>query len=343
MFEMNKVLILCLPFFIVVASRNITENKSIDEQVKNIDPKIIGGSAADLGDFPYQCLLQIETSQAIISCGCSIIAENWVVTATFCTNNISPSSMIVGVGFVSVKELNDGLNGQLLKVVKKVEYPGYSESSLKNEISLLKLETDLEFDENVDKINIPTSDLSVGSTASISGYGYLYEGIRPSTKILRSANVDVFSNNQCEGWFRKLNPSFRMLSKTFCAGKITGSADICNGDGGGPLARVVNGKPYLYGISLGGFDCGRPESPGIFTQVNEYADWINGNIDDEKECSISSECAEDAYCINYTCVCNAGYEGDGIIKCNKNGGALNSRSKAVIFASFMFYCFSKLI
>ena len=47
--------------------------------------------------------------------------------------------MIVGVGFVSVKELNNGLNGQLLKVVKKVEYPGmyyfFVEINIKNIIA----------------------------------------------------------------------------------------------------------------------------------------------------------------------------------------------------------------
>ena len=60
----------------------------IYDKVEDIDPKIIGGSAADLGDFPYQCLLESETQQVIRSCGCSIIAQNWVVTATFCTNNM---------------------------------------------------------------------------------------------------------------------------------------------------------------------------------------------------------------------------------------------------------------
>ena len=43
-------------------------------------------------------------------------------------------------------------------------------------------------------------------------------GMEPSTTILRSANVDVFSNNQCEGWLREFDPSFRMQSKNFCAG-----------------------------------------------------------------------------------------------------------------------------
>jgi len=335
---MIKVLIFCFPFVIVVASRNITENKSVDDQVKNIDQNVIRGPTADIGDFPYQCLLQILDSQAKVlsTFGCSIVAKNWVITTTSLIEHRPVSRMIIGVGFVNVTELNLGLNGQLLKVVKKVLHPGYSESSMKNEISLLQLETDLEFDENVGKINIPTSDLSVGSTAIISGYGHLIGGIVPSTTILRSANVDIFSNIRCENWLRQFNTYFRMQNKNFCAW----SAEICTVDTGSPLARVVNGKSYLYGIAIQTWSC---EVPAFFTRVYEYADWINKNIDDETECNISSDCADDADCINYTCVCNAGYEGDGIEKCNKNGGALNSRSKAVIFASFMFYCFSRLI
>ena len=32
--------------------------------------------------------------------------------------------MLVGVGSVSVEDLNEGVNGQVVKVANKVEYPG---------------------------------------------------------------------------------------------------------------------------------------------------------------------------------------------------------------------------
>ena len=41
---------------------------------------------------------------------------------------------------------------------------------------MLKLEKDLDFNENVDKIYIPTSDLAKSSTSVVSGYGHVYEG-----------------------------------------------------------------------------------------------------------------------------------------------------------------------
>jgi len=344
---MKIILLICLPFIFSVAGKNVTgyqSQTSNGDKLKNINSKIIGGSSADLGDFPYQCFLQIETSQTVIQCGCSIVATNWVVTSTGCADNASPSDMLVAVGFVSVKELQEGLNGKLVNVVRKVEYPGFNNVGRppKNDITLLKLESELDFDEYVDKLNIPTSDISVGSAAVVSGYGYFIEGVRPSEKILRSANVDVYSNTQCESWLRGYDQKFSRLSKHLCAGKSSsGSAVACSGDGGGPLTKSVNGKTYLYGIFSFIYSCSESQLPGVYTRVSEYADWINRNIDDVKECSSSSECANDASCINYTCVCyKDGYKGDGIMKCEKNGGTLNSGSKAILLANFLFYCFA---
>ena len=57
------------------------------DEPKNPNAKIIGGTSADLGDLPYQCFLQIETSQNFIHCGCSIVETNWVITSTNCAEN----------------------------------------------------------------------------------------------------------------------------------------------------------------------------------------------------------------------------------------------------------------
>ena len=47
----------------------------------------------------------------------------------------------------------------------------------RNDITLLKLETDLEFDVNVDKIEVLPTKIFSFSSAIATGYGYLYEGI----------------------------------------------------------------------------------------------------------------------------------------------------------------------
>ncbi|MEH6694989.1 MAG: serine protease [Hyphomonas sp.] len=60
-----------------------------------------------------------------------------------------------------------------------------------------------------------------------------------------------------------------------CAG--AGTTDSCQGDSGGPLVyRDYDGPPVQVGIVSWGLGCGRPESPGIYTRVAAYADWISG-------------------------------------------------------------------
>jgi len=338
---MEKVLLVCLSFVLIVAGQNMTQNKNNGDQSKSIDLKIVGGQNAELGDFPYQCLLQIKTLQDIVvrTCGCSIVAENWVITSTTCTDNYSPANMVVGVGSVSVEDLTEGVNGQVVKVSSKVEYPGYTESTFKNDIAMLKLATDLDFNENVDRIYIPTSDLAKDSTAVVSGYGHVYEGERPSQSILHSAAVDIFKDSQCERWLQEFDEDFELPKYSFCAG----SAGVCTGDEGGPLAQVLNGKPYLFGILRKTYGCGRFESPAVFNRVFEYKDWINRNIDGNTECSdLQDECVDDASCINDICVCDAGYKGDGLLKCEEDGGVLNKGSIVVFFANISIYFFTQL-
>jgi secreted trypsin-like serine protease len=46
-----------------------------------ITPSIMGGSAAALGQFPWQVLLSVDDASV---CGGSLILPNWVLTASHC-------------------------------------------------------------------------------------------------------------------------------------------------------------------------------------------------------------------------------------------------------------------
>jgi trypsin len=58
-----------------------------------------------------------------------------------------------------------------------------------------------------------------------------------------------------------------------CAGKWIGGVDSCRGDSGGPL--VCNGQ--LAGVTSHGYECARPNFPGVYMDLTEYRDWIEIN------------------------------------------------------------------
>ena len=63
-----------------------------------------------------------------------------------------------------------------------------------------------------------------------------------------------------------------------CAGYDNGKVDTCTGDSGGPLICRTNlNDPYsftLTGVVSWGFECAQVGTPGVYTRVSSYLDWI---------------------------------------------------------------------
>uniref|UniRef100_A0A8C2TM76 Transmembrane serine protease 4 n=1 Tax=Coturnix japonica TaxID=93934 RepID=A0A8C2TM76_COTJA len=138
-----------------------------------------------------------------------------------------------------VKAGSDVLSGPATLAIEKVFLPeGTSTSPSNDDIALVKLQVPLHMS------------------------GKLSE-------TLQQAEVRLIDMQSCnlEAYHGKVT------QKMLCAGLPEGGVDTCQGDSGGPLL-YSNRHWQVVGIVSWGFGCGTPSTPGVYTSVRAYLNWI---------------------------------------------------------------------
>jgi len=123
----------------------------------------------------------------------------------------------------------------------------------------------------------PDVCFSSGMTCVVTGWG-LTEERGKLADTLQVVGVKLMERSQCIQYAGYSEIAETML----CAGFEKGEHDACSGDSGGPLVcRMSEGSAkgawVLHGIVSWGYGCARPNSPGIYTDVVQYLDWIKEN------------------------------------------------------------------
>jgi len=87
---------------------------------------------------------------------------------------------------------------------------------------------------------------------------------------LRAVQVPIYPHDRCVKIMRLYE--LTVSDDVLCAGYPKNSnKDACIGDSGGPLTVGAN----LIGIVSWGLGCGRQGIPGMYTDVAQFADWID--------------------------------------------------------------------
>ncbi len=201
----------------------------------------------------------------------------------------------------------DGIEAdQIFKVAEVIMHPDYvrGRAPLGNDIALMRLDR---------SANSATSTLSTdgttdylteaGELAWIGGYGLLEEleghervnlqsgtvlgrsRILAPSLFLQETGAPTVSAATCatrisaamDRW-----PEWRMdyavSDGQICAGLPQGGNDACQADSGGPLIKINrDGCPYQIGVVSWGIGCGRENTPGVYTRVSSYSDWIESH------------------------------------------------------------------
>lgn len=119
----------------------------------------------------------------------------------------------------------------------------------------------------------PNTDYTVGENATVSGWGVMTEGEGTISNVLNAVEVPIVSYEECkEAYGQRVNRDH------VCAGLKQGGKDSCQGDSGGPLVRRRGSQSELVGIVSFGYGCAQAGSPGVYTKVANYIDWIERNL-----------------------------------------------------------------
>lgn len=154
-----------------------------------------------------------------------------------------------------------------------------------NDIALIKLKRNINFNEYAAPIPIASHEPKPGTMATVSGWGTLrFLGRR--SDFLMKTTVPIVDRAICSSLLRE-----NISNDLVCAGYDEGGRDgkkknfnfwvefikslpACNGDSGGPLAQ--NGE--LIGVVSGGYGCAEKMSPGFYANVFYFKKWIETNM-----------------------------------------------------------------
>ncbi|ELK37499.1 Transmembrane protease serine 9 [Myotis davidii] len=232
--------------------------------------RIVGGSAAGLGEWPWQVSLWLRRREH--RCGAVLVAERWLLSAAHCFDVYGDPKQ--WVAFLGTPFLS-GAEGQLERVARIYKHPFYNLYTLDYDVALLELAGPVHRSRLVRPICLPEPAPRPpnGARCVITGWGSVREG-GSMARQLQKAAVRLLSEQACRRYY-----PVQISSRMLCAGFPQGGVDSCSGDAGGPLAcREPSGQWVLTGVTSWGYGCGRPHFPGVYTRVAAVRGWITQNI-----------------------------------------------------------------
>uniref|UniRef100_A0A1Q3FHD4 Putative trypsin-like serine protease n=1 Tax=Culex tarsalis TaxID=7177 RepID=A0A1Q3FHD4_CULTA len=224
--------------------------------------RIVGGSDAAEGQFPYQVSLRSAAGSHF--CGGSIVNSRWILTAGHCAAGRTPVNTVVVVDTLT---LNAGGTAHVSDVI--LVHPQYAAGNLANDLAVIRVAVPIVFNNRVGPISLAPELLESALGATVSGWGQTATTGLLSNH-LQYANVDIITREECLN-SHGADTVGRIHEHSVCASSPAG-VGVCMGDGGSPLTF----SGLQQGIVSWGVPCGTLK-PDVYTRVSPYRTWITQN------------------------------------------------------------------
>lgn len=249
------------------------------------DIKIVGGSPANIEDYPYQVALYSIDDEGNLNefmCGGSIIDRYWIITAAHCVVESAHKRQRIVAAFSKLSELEQAT---VYEISDYIIHPEFNMQTVENDIALLRLAYPIDTSNagsKVIRLLTPEEEqqglIAPGTMATITGWGTTqYMGDQPDQ--LQVGFLPIISVETANQWFAESAPGTNtVLESMLPAGYEEGGVSGCHGDSGGPLAVKDATQTYvLAGVTSWGNICGAPKQPAVYTRVPYFYNWIMSN------------------------------------------------------------------
>ncbi|KAJ8958444.1 hypothetical protein NQ318_002231 [Aromia moschata] len=224
--------------------------------------KIVGGSKISIESCPYQLSLRYNEQHI---CGAALISYDTALTAAHCVPEFH--------GSYSVRAGSSNLHkgGTIAYVKQAIIHPCYDATNQDYDIAILKFFKPLRASTAIKPIRLPAQDEQMTDKwGLVTGWGVLSAVYPYVPDHLRGVMLPAISIDECKQDYRH---QFAITPRMFCAGFKQGGRDSCKGDSGGPF--VANHT--LYGLVSWGVSCAERYTPGVYTKVSLFRDYIKHN------------------------------------------------------------------